>query len=41
MMLWLNVMRCDVPRRQSSGVAPVKRGPEADRFSSVAHVNVQ
>ena len=27
--------------RQSSGVVPVKRGPEADRFSSVPQVNVQ
>ena len=41
MMLWLNVMRCDVPSRHSAGVVPVKRGPDADRFSSVAQVNVQ
>ena len=34
-MLWL------VPRRHSSGVEPVKRGPEADRFSSVAQVRLQ
>ena len=34
-MLWL------VPRRHSSGVAPVKRGPDADRFSSVAQVRLQ
>ena len=35
MMLLLKVMRCDVPLRHSSGVVPVKRGPEAERFSSV------
>ena len=41
MMLLLNVMRCDVPLRHSSGVLPVKRGPEAERFSSVAQVSEQ
>ena len=34
-MSWL------VPRRQSAGVAPSKRGPEAERFSSSAQVRVQ
>ena len=38
MMLLLKVTRCDVPLRHSSGVLPAKRGPEADRFSSIAHV---
>ena len=34
-------MRCEVPRRQSSGVSPAKRGPEADRFSSVPQLKLQ
>ena len=41
MMLLLKVMRCEVPLRHSSGVLPVKRGPDADRFSSVAQVSEQ
>ena len=40
-MLLLNVMMCDVLLRQSSGVVPWKRGPDADRFSSVPHVAEQ
>ncbi len=34
-MLWV------VPFRQSSTLSPVKRGPEADMFSSTAQVKVQ
>ena len=34
-------MSWQVPRRHSSGVLPVKRGPEAERFSSSAQVIVQ
>ena len=34
-------MRCEVPRRHSSGVWPVKRGPDADRFSSVPQLKLQ
>ena len=41
MRLLLNVMRREVPSRHSSGVSPVKRGPDADRFSSVAQVSEQ
>ena len=41
MMLLLKVMRCERPLRHSSGVLPVKRGPEAERFSSVAQVSEQ
>ena len=41
MMLLLKVMRCEVPLRHSSGELPVKRGPEAERFSSVAQVSEQ
>ena len=41
MMLLLKVIRCEVPLRHSSGVLPVKRGPDAERFSSVAQVSVQ
>src|SRR4030095_17064189 len=41
MMLLLKVTRYEVPLRHSSGVLPVKRGPDADRFSSVAQVSEQ
>src|ERR1041385_1871531 len=41
MMLLLYVMRWEVFLRHSSGVAPLKRGPDAERFSSVAHVSEQ
>src|SRR5688500_17235377 len=41
MMLLLNVIRCEVFLRHSSGVLPTKRGPDAERFSSVAQLNEQ
>ena len=41
MILWLNKILCEVPSRHDAGLVPVKRGPEAERFSSVAQVNVQ
>ena len=41
MMLLEKVMRRLVPARHSSGVFPVKRGPETERFSSLAQVRVQ
>ncbi len=41
MRLLLKVIRWDVPSRHSAGVLPLKRGPDAERFSSVAQVNVQ
>ena len=40
-MQWLNVMRWEVFWRHSAGVAPLNRGPEALRFSSVDQVREQ
>ena len=41
MMFCEKVMLREVPARHSSGVLPTKRGPEADRFSSVPQVRLQ
>src|SRR5436190_20644 len=39
--LYENVTSPEVPARHSATVLPLKRGPEADMFSSSAHVSEQ